>query len=350
MIYDKYFQRKYAGLEELSKEQRDFLAIMEMISSRTFAPEKGQVADSETAGSGFRATCYAIATSSKLDNSILAAIIANCVLMASTFYNEPQWWVDTQFWLNQAFTLMFTFECAVKLAGFGWEQYWVDPWNKFDLIVVLGSWLDVIVTLLEIQFVSAALFRIIRIARVIGRLGRLFRGLKILSGIDAIVNTFIGSLPALSYITLFIALEIFIFAVIAMNMFGRVKFNGCLDENRNFRGVPSGMLTLFGMATKDDAVCMVHACMLETDCDASLGECGSAIGARIFYILFDFTIMVSHHVFPRPALLFCRPGQDHRPHRLLPCPLVGCFTCARGCCPCKYYLPDLPTLKQHLLT
>ena len=44
------------------------------------------------------------------------------------------------------------------------------------------------------------------------------------------------------------------------------------------------MLTLFGMATKDDAVCMVHACMLETDCDEDLGECGDAVGARIFYI------------------------------------------------------------------
>ena len=224
MVYDKYFQRKYAGLEELSKEQRDFLAIMEMISSRSFVPERGQLTTSETnsenANGGVRATCYAIATSSKLDNIILAAIIFNCLLMAATYYNEPQWWVDTQFWLNQVFTLMFTFECAVKLAGFGWKDYWVDPWNKFDLTVVVGSWLDVIVTLLQIQFVSAALFRIIRIARVIGRLGRLFKGLKILSGIDAITNTFISSLPALSYIALFIALEIFIFAVIAMNLFG----------------------------------------------------------------------------------------------------------------------------------
>lgn len=280
-------------MEELSQEQREFLAIMQMISSRTFVPEQMQLADSKTSGSGLRATCYSIATSSKLDHTILAAIVLNCVLMAATFYDEPQWWVAAQFWLNQVFTLMFTFECVVKLAGFGWEQYWADPWNKFDLIVVLGSWLDVMVTLLEVQFVSAALFRIIRIARVIGRLGRLFKGLKTLAGIDTIVNTFIQALPALSYITLFIALEIFIFAVIAMNLFGRVKFNGCLNAYRNFQNIPRGMLTLFGMATKDDAVCIVHACMLETDCDAELGECGSALGARIFYLLFDFTIMVT---------------------------------------------------------
>ena len=82
VIYDKYFQRKYAGLEELSKEQRDFLAVIEMISSRSFVPEKGQVADTENALSGFKARCYAIATSSKLENTVLAAIIANCVLMS----------------------------------------------------------------------------------------------------------------------------------------------------------------------------------------------------------------------------------------------------------------------------
>lgn len=289
VIYEKYFQRKYAGLEELSKEQRDFLAIIEMISSRTFTPERGPAA---TVRAGLQGTCYSIATSSTLDNAILGAIVVNCTLMASTFHNEPQWWADTQFWMNQVFTLVFTFECAVKLIGLGWDQYWLDAWNRFDLIVVCGSWLDVFVTLLEVQFVNAALFRIIRVARVIGRLGRLFRGLKILSGIDTIVNTFISSLPALSYITLFIALEVFIFAVIAMNLFGRIKFNGCLDEHRNFQTVPTAMLTLFGMATKDAAVCMVHACMLETDCDQSLGECGDPLSARIFYVLFDFTIMV----------------------------------------------------------
>lgn len=293
VIYDKYFQRKYDGMEELSHEQRNFLAIMEVISSRTFVPERAQSADPNDQKAGIRAICYSIATSAKLDHTILGAIVLNCVLMAATFHGEPQWWVDAQFWLNQVFTLMFTFECVVKLAGFGWQQYWADSWNKFDLIVVLGSWLDVMVTLLEVQFVSAALFRIVRIARVIGRLGRLFKGLKTLAGIDTIVNTFIGSLPALSYIALFIGLELFIFAVIAMNLFGRVKFNGCLDEYRNFQGVPTAMLTLFGMATKDDSVCLVHACMLETDCDAELGDCGTALGSRIFYVLFDLTIMVT---------------------------------------------------------
>ena len=42
VIYEKYFARKYEGLEELSKEQREFLSVVEMISSRQFTPERGR--------------------------------------------------------------------------------------------------------------------------------------------------------------------------------------------------------------------------------------------------------------------------------------------------------------------
>jgi hypothetical protein len=90
VIYEKYFALKYGGLEELSNEQRDFLSVLEMISAKAFAPEPGQL--TLTHDSGCRETCYAIATSSALDNTILGAIILNCLLMASTFYGEPEWY------------------------------------------------------------------------------------------------------------------------------------------------------------------------------------------------------------------------------------------------------------------
>jgi hypothetical protein len=88
------------------------------------------------------------------------------------------------------------------------------------------------------------------------------------------------------------------------------------------------MLTLFGMATKDDAVCMVHACMLETDCDEDLGECGDAVGARIFYILFDFTIMVSRH--PVSPI---RSSGNHCPFfdRMFACRLSACIYAILPC-------------------
>ena len=148
-----------------------------------------------------------------------------------------------QLMLNMMFTVMFTAEMIVKLVACGFNQYWLDPWNRFDALVVHGSWLDVVVTFFAVDFVSASLFRIVRLARVVGRVGRLFKGLRILTGIDAIMKTFLSSLPALSYITLFIVLEIFCFAVIAMNTFGAVRFNGCLDHNRNFRSVDRTILS-----------------------------------------------------------------------------------------------------------
>ena len=224
-IYEKYFARKYEGLEELSKEQRQFLGVLEMISSRAFTPERGPLTATES-------KFYTIASSKGLENGILFAIVLNCMIMALTYYDEPLWWEQTQFWSNQVFTVIFTGEMIIKIKGYTFSQYWVDAWNRFDCFVVAGSWLDLLVTLMDLQFVNASLFRIIRIARVIGRIGRLFKGLKLLAGIDAITNTFLGALPALSYIALFIALEIFVFAVVAMNFFGSVQYNGCMDEFR----------------------------------------------------------------------------------------------------------------------
>ena len=291
VIYEKYHARKYDGIEELSKEQLSFLSVVKMITSSQFNAQRVLVISEQE---GLRGFCHRIVSHPFFDQVILMCIALNCTLMACTFMGEPMWWEQTQYWLNHFFTILFTGEAVAKIIAFGLRQYWFDPWNRFDFVVVIVSWLDVIVTLLDIKYFSASLFRIIRIARVVGRVGRLSKSVKVLSGIDSIVNTFLGSLPALGYIFLFIGLLVFIFAIVAMSLFGKIKFNGCLNEFRNFRTVPRAMLTLFGMGTKDSAVCLVHACMVaEPDCSMELGDCGDSRNAELFFVLFDFTIMVT---------------------------------------------------------
>ena len=41
--------------------------------------------------------------------------------------------------MNLVFTVFFTFEFTVKLAGFGFREYFKDPWNTFDFVIVIGS-------------------------------------------------------------------------------------------------------------------------------------------------------------------------------------------------------------------
>ena len=62
--------------------------------------------------------------------------------MMFTFQPEPY----TEFldFMNLVFTAFFAFEFVVKFAAFGLREYVKDPWNNFDFIIVIGSFLDII--------------------------------------------------------------------------------------------------------------------------------------------------------------------------------------------------------------
>ena len=80
------------------------------------------------------------------------------------------------------------------------------------------------------------MFRVVRVTRVIGRIGRM---LKILSdssstlGLDEIFMCLYQTLPQLGYIGILVGLILFIFGVLAMNLFGLVR------AQRDLRTVPS---------------------------------------------------------------------------------------------------------------
>ena len=46
--------------------------------------------------------------------------------------------------MNLVFTAFFAFEFVVKFAAFGLREYVKDPWNNFDFVIVIGSFLDII--------------------------------------------------------------------------------------------------------------------------------------------------------------------------------------------------------------
>ena len=62
--------------------------------------------------------------------------------MIATIQPEPY----TEFldFMNLVFTAFFAFEFVVKFAAFGLREYVKDPWNNFDFIIVIGSFLDII--------------------------------------------------------------------------------------------------------------------------------------------------------------------------------------------------------------
>ena len=57
--------------------------------------------------------------------------------------------------MNLVFTAFFAFEFVVKFAAFGLREYVKDPWNNFDFVIVIGSFLDIIMAQVRFQMISS---------------------------------------------------------------------------------------------------------------------------------------------------------------------------------------------------
>ncbi|KAM6468745.1 voltage-dependent L-type calcium channel subunit alpha-1F isoform 4-T5 [Liasis olivaceus] len=128
------------------------------------------------------------------------------------------------------------------------QHYFVDAWNTFDALIVVGSVVDIAVTEINSSEDSS------RISITFFRLFRVMRLVKLLSkgeGIRTLLWTFIKSFQALPYVALLIAMIFFIYAVIGMQTFGKIAMqdNTAINRNNNFQTFPQAVLLLFRCAT-----------------------------------------------------------------------------------------------------
>ncbi|XP_068109760.1 voltage-dependent L-type calcium channel subunit alpha-1D isoform X10 [Hyperolius riggenbachi] len=136
-----------------------------------------------------------------------------------------------------------------------------------------------------------------RISITFFRLFRVMRLVKLLSrgeGIRTLLWTFIKSFQALPYVALLIAMLFFIYAVIGMQVFGKVAMrdNTQINRNNNFQTFPQAVLLLFRCATGEAWQDIMLACLPGKRCDPESdynpGEeytCGSNF-AIVYFITF----------------------------------------------------------------
>ncbi|KAG7247726.1 hypothetical protein CRUP_004234, partial [Coryphaenoides rupestris] len=145
-----------------------------------------------------------------------------------------------------------------------------------------------------------------RISITFFRLFRVMRLVKLLSrgeGIRTLLWTFIKSFQALPYVALLIAMLFFIYAVIGMQVFGKIAMvdGAQINRNNNFQTFPQAVLMLFRCATGEAWQEIMLACLPGKKCDAesdyNLGEdksCGSNFAIIYFisfYMLCAFLVM-----------------------------------------------------------
>ncbi|CAK6975913.1 LOW QUALITY PROTEIN: voltage-dependent L-type calcium channel subunit alpha-1D-like [Scomber scombrus] len=191
---------------------------------------------------------WSIINSTGFEYVMFVLILLNTVTLAIQHYEQSKSFSHVMDILNMVFTGLFTVEMLLKLLALRLRHYFIDAWNSFDALIVVGSVVDIVVTEFssgeDSSRVSITFFRLFRVMRLV----------KLLSkgeGIRTLLWTFIKSLQALPYVALLIAMIFFIYAVIGMQTFGKVAMQAHtqINRNNNFQTFPQAVLLLFRCAT-----------------------------------------------------------------------------------------------------
>uniref|UniRef100_A0A665U625 Voltage-dependent L-type calcium channel subunit alpha n=1 Tax=Echeneis naucrates TaxID=173247 RepID=A0A665U625_ECHNA len=239
-----------------------------------------------------------VVNSTGFEYVMFVLIILNTLCLAIQHHGQSYLFNYAMDILNMVFTGVFTVEMILKLIAFKPRNYFADAWNTFDALIVVGSVVDIAIT--EINVSSHLLHNTedsARISITFFRLFRVMRLVKLLSrgeGIRTLLWTFIKSFQALPYVALLIAMLFFIYAVIGMQVFGKIAMvDGTqINRNNNFQTFPQAVLMLFRCATGEAWQEIMLACLPGKLCDAESdynpGEertCGSSF-AIIYFISF----------------------------------------------------------------
>uniref|UniRef100_G3N9V6 Voltage-dependent L-type calcium channel subunit alpha n=1 Tax=Gasterosteus aculeatus aculeatus TaxID=481459 RepID=G3N9V6_GASAC len=232
-----------------------------------------------------------VVNSTGFEYIMFVLIMLNTLCLAVQHYGQSALFNYVMDILNMVFTTVFTVEMVLKLIAFKPRHYFADAWNTFDALIVVGSVVDIAITEVNNTEDSA------RISITFFRLFRVMRLVKLLSrgeGIRTLLWTFIKSFQALPYVALLIAMLFFIYAVIGMQVFGKVAMvDGThINRNNNFQTFPQAVLLLFRCATGEAWQEIMLACMpgklCDPESDYNPGEemtCGSGF-AIIYFITF----------------------------------------------------------------
>ncbi|KAF0036298.1 hypothetical protein F2P81_011610 [Scophthalmus maximus] len=238
-----------------------------------------------------------IVTSCYFEYLMFLLIMLNTLCLGMQHCNQSDHVTKLSDTLNMIFTVLFTVEMILKLMAFKARGYFGDPWNVFDFIIVIGSVVDVILSEVDetnpLQVIAASenasvsitFFRLFRVMRLVKLLNRS-------EGIRNLLWTFIKSFQALPHVALLIVMLFFIYAVIGMQIFGKVALvDGTqINRNNNFQTFPQAVLMLFRCATGEGWQEVMMASMYGKKCDPKSdflpGEentCGSNFA--VFYFL-----------------------------------------------------------------
>ncbi|KAM6114971.1 sodium channel protein type 4 subunit alpha [Phoenicopterus ruber ruber] len=145
-----------------------------------------------------------------VDLGITICIVLNTVFMAMEHYPMTEEFENVLTVGNLVFTGIFTAEMVLKLIALDPYEYFQQGWNIFDSIIVTLS-------LVELGLANVQGLSVLRSFRLL----RVFKLAKSWPTLNMLIKIIGNSVGALGNLTLVLAIIVFIFAVVGMQLFGK---------------------------------------------------------------------------------------------------------------------------------
>ncbi len=219
-----------------------------------------------------------IADSSWFQNLIIISILAAGVIVGiETYGDKVKAWMPLLHGLDYFILLLFTVEAVVKIAAEGSKplNYFKDPWNIFDFLIVVVCWMSIFLPNINAGFV--AVFRLARILRVL-------RLVTALPQLKMLVDAMLKSIPSMGYVSILLFLLFYIYGVLGVFMFGE-------NNPVHFQDLQTSLITLFQITTLEGWADIMYINVFGCDhpqwgsdnCDNPVAN---GVGAVIYFISF----------------------------------------------------------------
>ncbi len=221
-------------------------------------------------------TSKKIADSDIFGNAIIGVILLAGIIVGIQTYPE----MEAQFGsvlnvLDSIILWIFVFEVVVKILAEGKQpwNYFTDPWNVFDFIIVAVCFLP-----FDSSFVA-----VLRLARIL----RVFKLVTSLPKLQMIVGALLKSIPSMGYVGLLLVLLFYIYGAMATFIFSE-------NDPVHFGNLQMSMLSLFRVITLEDWTDIMYINMYGCDhpiwgYDAAAGctkPNGLGLAACLFFVSF----------------------------------------------------------------
>ena len=176
--------------------------------------------------------------------------------------------------------LVFIVEAGIKILAEGKKpkNYFKNPWNVFDFLIVFACLLEPILDL------GGEFLPVLRLARIL----RVLRLVTAIPKLQLLVTCLLKSLPSMFYVSILLFLLFYVYGTLAVFFYGE-------NDPIHFRNLQSSILTLFRVVTLEDWTDVMYINMYGSDSygysDTDIlkwtpNPSASPLGAAIFFVSF----------------------------------------------------------------